>query len=290
MDNWKKAGKIAGEALEYGKKLVKPGISLLEVADKIEEKIIKSGAKPAFPVNISLNEVAAHSVPGYKDQRVFKKGDIVKLDVGAHIEGCIGDTAVTVDLGDNKNLVKASEEALNEAIKLCKPGVKLGEIGRVIQEKIQGYGFSPIKNLSGHEIKEYTQHAGMTIPNYDNKSDIKLKENQVIAIEPFATTGSGLIFEGKPSGVYKLESDRNTRNPLAREILKFIKEEYKTLPFAKKWILNKFGLKGNFALNILEKEKIIYSYSELPEKAKGLVSQAEHTVLVKDKPIILTKL
>lgn len=290
MDNWIKAGKIAAEALEYGKKLIKPNVSLLEVADKIEAKIIQLRARPAFPVNISLNEIAAHSVPSYKDDRIFKKGDIVKLDIGTHIEGCIADTACTIDLGDNKKLVKAVEEALDVAIKICKTGIKVSEIGKVIQEKIQSYGFSPIKNLSGHEIKEYSPHAGLTIPNYDNGSNIELNENQVIAIEPFATTGSGSIIEGKPSGVFKLEADKNIRNPIARNILKFIKEEYKTLPFAKRWILNKFGLKGNFALNILEKEKIIYAYSELPEKAKGLVSQAEHTILIKEKPIILTKI
>lgn len=290
MDNWIKAGKITAEALDYGRKLVKPGVSLLEVAEKIEAKILELKAKPAFPVNISLNEVAAHCVPSYKDERVFKEGDLVKLDVGAHIEGCIGDAACTVDLGDNKNLVKASEEALDEAIKICKTGVKVSEIGKVIQEKIQSYGFSPIKNLSGHEIKEYIQHAGLTIPNYDNGSNIELKENQIIAIEPFATTGAGLIIEGKPSGVFKLEVYKNTRDSTAREVLKFIKEEYNELPFAKRWIINKFGVKGGLALNMLQKERLIYCYSELPEKVKGLVSQAEHTLLIKDKPIVLTKL
>lgn len=290
MDNWIKAGNIAAQALEYGKTLVKIDASLLETANKIEDKIIQLGAKPAFPVNISINEIAAHAIPKHNDESKFKKGDLVKLDVGAHIDGHIGDTATTIDLGNNKELIKASEEALKEAIKITKIGTKINEIGKVIQETIQSYGFSPIKNLSGHSIEQYKQHAGMTIPNFDNGNKTQLKENQIIAIEPFATNGTGIIYEGKPSGVYKLETVKNTRNTTAREILKFIIEEYKELPFAKRWLIKKFGLKAALALTTLEREKILYQFLELPEKNKGLVSQAEHTLLIQDEVKILTKI
>jgi len=289
MEKWIKAGRIAGEALEYGKGLIKDDVSILEIADKIEAKIVQLGAKPAFPVNLSINEIAAHSIPKHNDEARIKKGDMVKLDVGVHIDGFIGDTATTIDLGSNPELVKASQEALEEAIKISQIGTKINEIGKVIQETIQSYGFSPIKNLSGHSIEEYKQHAGMTIPNFDNGNKTELKENQIVAIEPFATNGLGAIFEGKQSGIYKLENVKNTRNMTAREVLGFIIEEYKELPFAKRWLIKEFGLKAGLALTSLEREKVIYQFSELPEKNKGLVSQAEHTLLIQDKVQVLTR-
>ncbi len=112
----------------------------------------------------------------------------------------------------------------------------------------------------------------------------------VIAIEPFATTGVGLIEEGKESGIYKLERIKNVRTQMSREVLEFIIEEYKTLPFTKRWLLKQFQeFKVNFVLKNLEKEGIISHYRQLPEKSKGIVSQAEHTLLIDDKIKILTK-
>lgn len=289
MNDWEKAGKIAAEALELGKKLVQKDALLLEVAEEIEAKIIQLGAKPAFPVNLSINHIAAHYTPFPGDETKFKEGDLVKIDVGVHVNGAIGDTAATVDLGDNKKLVEASEEALKEAIKIFKPGTKLGEVGKAIQEKIKEHGFVPVVNLSGHSLDIYNLHAGITIPNYDSGDEKELKEGQILAIEPFATNGEGKIIEGKPSGIYRLEQARQIRDMNARKILKFIAEEYKTLPFAKRWLVKRFPMAG-FALRILENERILHQYPQLPEKTKALVSQAEHTVKVAEKPLILTKI
>lgn len=288
MDDWEKAGKIAAEALELGKSLIKVDALLLEVAEKIEAKIIELGGKPAFPVNLSINHIAAHYSPFPGDETRFKKGDLVKIDVGAHINGAIGDTAATIDLGDNKELAKASEEALKAAIEIFKPGTKFGEIGKAIQEKIKEFGFVPIVNLSGHGLDLYNLHAGVTVPNYDNGDEKELQDGQILAIEPFATNGEGKIIEGKPSGIYRLEHAKPVRNMNARKVLKFIAEEYKTLPFAKRWVVKKFPTAG-FALRILENEKILHQFPQLPEKTKALVSQAEHTVKVAEKPTVLTK-
>ena len=127
MDNWEKAGKIAAEALEYGSKLIKINASLKDVIEKTEKKIYDLNGKPAFPVQISINEMAAHFTVN-EDDLFFKENNVVKLDVGAHVDGYIGDNAVTIDLGNNKDLIKASKMALNEAVKLAKPGTKLFEI------------------------------------------------------------------------------------------------------------------------------------------------------------------
>lgn len=288
MDDWEKAGRIAAQALELGKKLVKVDVPLLEVAEQIEAKIVELGGKPAFPVNISLNYIAAHYTPFPNDTLRFAQGDLVKIDVGAHVNGAIGDTAATIDLGNNEELVKASEEALKAAIEIFKPGTRFRDIGRAIQEKIKEHGFVPIVNLSGHGLDVYNLHAGITVPNYDNGDERELKEGQVLAIEPFATNGEGRIIEGKPSGIYMLEQAKPVRDTNARKILKFVEEEYKTLPFAKRWIIKKFPT-AEFSLRMLETSGAIRQYPQLPEKSKALVSQAEHTVRVAEKPVVLTK-
>ncbi|MEM4266919.1 MAG: type II methionyl aminopeptidase [Candidatus Nanoarchaeia archaeon] len=289
MGEWEKAGKIAAEVLEFGKKLIKPDVLLLEVAEKIDEKIISLGGKSAFPVNISINHIAAHYSPYPDDKTSFQQGDVVKLDVGVHIDGAIGDTACTIDLGDNKDLVEASEKALQEALKMFVPGTKIGEIGKVVQNVIKEYNFVPIINLTGHQVEKYNLHAGIVIPNYDNGDPRVLKEGQIFAVEPFATNGEGKVIEGKPSSIYKLATIKQVRDQKIRKMIQFIAEEYHELPFAKRWVVKKFP-NANFALTLLEKEGILHHYPQLPEKTKGLVSQAEHTVIVGEKPKITTKI
>jgi methionyl aminopeptidase len=290
MDNWERAGKIAAEALDYGIKLIKVNENVKDVSEKIENKIHELNGKPAFPVQISINEIAAHFTPN-DEEILFKENDVCKLDVGVHVDGCIGDTALTIDLGKNDELVKASKLALQEAIKIIKPGIKLFEIGKIIEKTISEYGFKPIKNLSGHGLDVYEEHSAPTIPNYNNNDKTELKENQIIAIEPFATDGEGFVKDGKLSGIYKVVNIKQVRDNNSREILKFILENYNTLPFAKRWILKKFpSFKVNFALRMLERDNILYHYPQLPERNNGLVSQHEHTLIVKNQSKILTNL
>src|SRR3989344_1548041 len=140
MEDWKKAGRIAREALLYGKGLIKIDASVLDVVEKVEKKIFDLGGRPAFPTQISINEMAAHFTP-IKENFKLKENEVVKLDVGAHVNGAIGDNALTVDLGNNKELLNASEEALSNAIKIIQIGTKLRDIGKVIEETISSYGF-----------------------------------------------------------------------------------------------------------------------------------------------------
>jgi len=290
MDDWEKAGQLAAKVLNYGKTLIKVDASVLEVVEKIENDIIKNKGFPAFPVNVSTNELAAHFTPNDEKDLKFKENDVVKLDVGVHVNGFIGDNALTVDLGENKELLKASQMALNEAVKLAKPGTKIYEIGEVIEKTIKEFGFKPIKNLSGHGIEQYEQHSGFTIPNYNNHDQIELEENQIIAIEPFATNGIGLVHDGKQSNILKIVNVKPIRDNFSREVLRYIIQEYKTLPFAKRWLFKKFdSFKVSFALRNLEKESILHHYPQLVEESNGLVSQHEFTVRVKDTPQILTK-
>lgn len=291
LNKWKKAGQIASEAREYGLTLIKEGANVLEVARKTEELILKKGGKFGFPVQVSINDMAAHYTPFPDDALCFKNGDLVKFDLGAQIDGYIGDTASTVEIGTNKysDLIKASREALNEAIKLCKPGTKIYQIGEVVEQTITKYGFKPIKNLSGHKVDRYILHSNLSIPNFNNNDRTELKQGTVIAIEPFATTGIGLVREGKQSSNYRLFSSANIRDNSTRDVLEYIKKEFVTLPFAKRHLTLKFPVqKVTLALFNLEKNGIIYGYPQLPEKSNGMVSQAEHTILINDTPIVLT--
>lgn len=288
-NNFIKAGKIASEVVKFARSFIKKDLPLLEIAEKIENKIIELGGKPAFPVNLSINEIAAHDTPAFNDSRVAQ--GLLKVDIGAHIEGCVADIAFSLDLDkneENKKLINASELALQKAIEAIKIGVELREIGKAIEKEIKSHGFTPINNLSGHSIEPWTLHSGITIPNHDNSRDIKLEEG-IYAIEPFATAGLGSVRDGKLSGIYRVEREGPVRDSFAREVLAFIYEEYQTLPFCSRWIHKKFGTRGLLALKRIEDAKVLHHYPQLIESGGKKVSQAEHTIILeKDKKIITT--
>jgi len=291
LEKYKKAGKIAAEALAYGKTLIKPGASILEVTNKITAKIRELGGELAFPVNISMNDTAAHNTASINDDFKFKD-EVVKLDVGAHVDGFIGDNACTIDLsGKYAELVKASEDALNNAIKIIKPGVTLGEIGKVIEETITKAGFQPIRNLSGHGVDEYQTHSAPTIPNFDTGDDTQVEKGQVIAIEPFATTGIGVIHDKGTPEIFSMMGFKSTRVMFVRNIMRHIGDNYLTLPFSKLQLSENFS-EGQiaFALKQFDQLGILHEYKPLVESRSGIVSQAEHTIYVDDEPVILTKL
>ena len=291
LAKWVKAGKLAAEALEFGSKLIKPGDSLLEVTDKIENYIINKGGGLAFPVQMALNHVAAHFYPDNDDTTVFED-QVVKLDVGVHIDGYIGDNARTIDLSGNyAELVKASRDALNNAIKIAKAGTSIGQIGAVIQDTITEAGFAPVRNLSGHGLEQYDVHCAPTIPNTAINDHTPLETGQVIAIEPFASTGAGIVIETSNATLFQVAQYLPVREQTTRHVLHYI-EQFDDLPFAKRWLEEEFPpMKLNFALKRMLNAGVLQDFPPLADKAKGIVSQAEHTLLVEeDSCKVLTKL
>lgn len=285
-----KAGKIASEAREHGRKNIKKGMKLIDIANLIEEKMFELGGKPAFPTCLSIDSIAAHATPTHNDERVAR--GILKIDMGVHINGWIADTAFSIDLEnneENKKIIQASEKALENAIKIAKKGTEIREIGKAVNEAMESYNLNPITNLFGHSIEHYRLHAGVSIPNHDNGSTIPL-EVGTYAIEPFATSGNGKVHDGKPSGIFLLTDDKNIRSPIARDVLNFIIEEFQTLPFCARWVVKKLGTKSLIGLKQLEENGNIHSYAELIESSGGKVAQSEHTILIeKDNVIITTK-
>lgn len=280
MNDWQKAGEIARKAREYAVSITQVGMKHLDVVEKTEQKIRDLGGKPAFPMDLSVNAMAAHVTPKVDDGNVVMKGDLIKLDIGAHVNGCVADTAVTVEVGTTKwkELIKAANDAVKAAIEQAIPGNQIRNIGKVIEQTIVHAGFKNIKNLSGHGLNEWIVHDAPTIPNYDNGDTTKLLEGQHIAIEPFATPGIGAVGEGKPCGVYMLIALRPVRLQSLRDMVRYIQEEFQTLPFCARWV--KHMPNHQFALRQLEKEGVLKQYTDLPEKSGGMVSQAEHTVEV----------
>lgn len=271
------AGKILARVRKETAKQVKVGASLLDVANFGENMIRKEGGEPAFPINISCNEEAAHTTPTKEDTDVFGE-DMVKLDIGVHIDGYIADTAITVDLSGHPELVDAAEAALEAAIQAVHAGINTAELGVIINDTITGFGFKPVANLTGHGLAQYMQHVPPTIPNIPVDSGVVLEVGQVVAIEPFATDGRGYVGEGAGTEIYNKVGNKPIRAPAARAILKEI-EPFRTLPFAKRWLNSKHL---DFAMLQLEKNGNISSYPVLKEETGKLVSQAEHTLMVEE--------
>lgn len=284
-----RAGKITSQVKAYARTIVKNGVPLIEIAEKIEARIAELGGKPAFPVNLSINEIAAHYTPGHDDKT--KAHGLLKVDFGVHVDGWAADNAFSVDLEnseENKKLIKASEQALDKALDITRLNTPTNEIGAAIQETIESHGFSPIINLSGHSMEKYDLHAGITIPNVDDGRNVKLKEG-FYAIEPFATPGSGKVRDGRPSGIYHLKDMKKPRSQLARQTLAFIEDKYNTLPFCSRWLVKKLGLNSTLALKELESNGNLHQFAQLVEVSGAKVSQAEQTILVeKDKVIVTT--
>lgn len=283
LEYHRKAGRISGEALKFGAELIKEGASLLDVTERIESLIFERGARPAFPVNIAINDVAAHFTPRHDDaDLVFTRGDLVKLDVGAHIKGYIGDTAMTVEVGTRNwnDMIKAAREALEVAIEMMRPGVELNKIGTAVEQTIKSFGFRPIRNLTGHGLKKYKLHGGPSVPSVPDKSKDVIKEDTFVAIEPFATNGAGEVDGKKNSNIYSFVRKRSfLTSREASHLQKEIVSSFGPLPFAERWCA-KVSKKPHTALRTLSKAGAITFYPILREIDEGMVTQAEHTVHV----------
>lgn len=281
LEKIRRAGAISGEARKLGASLVDEGVTLLSVAEEVEAFMIKKGAKPAFPTNLSINDQAAHFTPRSDDKLTFKKGDLVKVDVGAQVDGYIGDTAQTVEVRTRNwtNLINASAKALAMAVETVSEGVTVGTISGTIENAIKSEGFLPVTNLTGHGMGCYNLHAGLTIANYDDGNPTKIKKDMMIAIEPFATNGGGEVRNSKPGNIYRILRDREVKDDGAMRLMSLIKENFHGLPFCERWC-TALDPKAQLHLKTLVRHGILYAYPILTEIKGGMVSQTEHTVVL----------
>jgi len=276
VEKYRQAGEALRTVLDEAAEMIEPGVTHLEVAEHAEERIYELADGPAFPVNISIDEEASHSTPARDDDTEFGE-EMVCLDVGVHVDGYIADAATTVDLSGNPEMVEAAEEALDVAIDAVEPGADTGTIGGEIEDVIRGYGYTPVLNLSGHGVEQWDAHTAPSVPNRGVEHGAELQVGDVIAIEPFATDGRGKVSEGAKEEIYGLERERSVRNRQARQVLDQVTSEYRTLPFAARWL---DASRAEMALRRLKQQDVIHGYPVLKEEDGCLVSQAEHTLIV----------
>ncbi len=284
FDKYRQAGIIAAKILRDGVKEIGIGVPYLDIVESIESRVIDEGAALAFPLNLSLNEDAAHDTASSGDTRVLAKGDVVKLDLGVQVDGYIADTATTVDLGSNALLVEASRQALEAAIGRIRPGVPVGDLGMAVQDEIETRGYRPISNLTGHGLDQYILHRSPTIPNIGIKGGVILEEGMVFAIEPFASTGSGHVTEKPRREIFSQISQKPVRMPAGRAILEKIRDRH-GLPFARRWLNER---RTDLALSTLLRSQVLHVYPVLSDIPGSLVSQAEHTIIVTADGCIVT--
>jgi methionyl aminopeptidase len=284
LEKYREAGFIAAKILREGARKIRIGTSYLDIVESIESRVIEEGAALAFPLNLSLNEDAAHDTASPGDPRIFAKGDVAKLDLGVHVDGYIADTATTIDLGVNSLLVEASRQALEAAISIIRPGVPSGDLGMVVQSAIESRGYRPIANLTGHGLDQYILHQSPTIPNIGINGGVVLEEGMVFAIEPFATTGCGHVMEKTRKEIYSQISSKPVRIPAGRAILEQIRNR-RGLPFSRRWLKER---KMDLSLPSLTRSQVLHVYPVLSDIPGSLVSQEEHTIIVTADGCIVT--
>lgn len=288
---WKEAGIVAREALEIARPMIQPGTKLIDIVNATESHIREKATGIAFPCNISLNNVAAHYTSPLDDETVIEEGDLVTVDVGAHIDGCIADTAFTIALNpDHAALVKAAEDATTIAIKMMRPGAKLNTIGALIEDTIESAGFKPIKQLSGHQMKEHELHSDKQVPCVAGKSEVVIEEGEIYAVETFASTGSGNVSDLPNPLIYQLLPIRvPVRFKGTKQFLGIARKEYGDFPFAERWIAEQMGhATMKMAIRELSQSGALIAHHILAEEKGEFVSQHEHTVLITEKGRVQT--
>ncbi|MAL64688.1 MAG: type II methionyl aminopeptidase [Candidatus Marinimicrobia bacterium] len=329
MKFWVDAGHVARRTLDAVRPELQAGKSWVEIIDFAERFIRRNGGQPAFPTTIAVNEIAAHFTPdhadknlqGWEDEMVLQKGDLVKIDVGVHINGHIGDNAMTVEIGNGNShteQIKAAKESRDAAIEKLHPGTPWHEVGAAAAQPSVDAGFQPIRNLCGHQLKPWELHAGVSVPSYacgKNNHGFSgvVEENACYAIEPFNTNGEQGLIEniGSPnsSNIYRITGSVSWRKALARKQLKPLgaqlarnfEERYSTLPFAERWAFPMLEKpfpeadeesrqsKWNALVKKLISVRFLETYHALKCADNGMIGQFEHTVHVTSGgPEILT--
>lgn len=279
LERLRKAGRVAAAARDLGMGMVAEGVRLFDVAEEVESYIRSRGCGLAFPCNISLNETAAHYTPSSADRTVFERGDVVKIDCGAHVDGFVGDTAGTVEVGTGRHraLIDSARKARDLAMEFAGEGVPVSEIGRVVDASIRSDGFVPVRNLTGHEITRFNLHSGLAVPNCDDGNRTPLAAGMVIACEPFATNGEGMIRAGRPGNICRIVREHAARDGELRDFVDYVRSEFFSFPFCAR---SCDYPKAELLTRKLVRRGIASAYATLQEVRGGCVAQSEHTVYI----------
>jgi methionyl aminopeptidase len=208
------------------------------------------------------------------------------VDIGVHVDGYVTDTAFTACFNhEYVAMVDTAQIALKAAIDNVQGDVSPSKIGGVIENTIKNRGYKPIQNLTGHSVGRYLIHAGTSIPNVHQVSFGKLKTGEVYAIEPFVTVreAAGAVEDYPQKTIFRLVKTKSAKSPNSKQLLKFIEDNFRTLPFAERWLQGVLPQKQYIeTFKELLASKAIMGYPVFVEVTRKTVAQAEHTVLVKE--------
>jgi methionyl aminopeptidase len=286
LEKFRLSGKILCAAREEMRGCVKENMSVLEVCERAEALICVKGGVPAFPCNVSINEVAAHYTSPPGDTSVIPVGSTVKIDMGVHVDGYVTDTAFTVSFNpEGRSMTATAEHALKVVIDNVRDGMSTGRIGGLIETAIRNHGFRPLSNLTGHSVGRYLIHAGTSIPNVASLATNKVHTGDIFAVEPFVTPPDAVarVDDSPQATIFRLVRAKSVKTVYAKQLLKHIENNFRTLPFAERWLLGIVPKEHHFeAFNELLNQKIVMSYPVFVEASRRPVAQAEHTLLIKE--------
>ena len=286
IEKFRLSGKILRETREEMKHYVRENMPIIEICEKAEKIIRDKGGKPAFPCNVSINEVAAHYTSPPNDKAIVQEKSIVKVDIGVHVDGYVTDTAVTICFDpEHESMVETAEQALEKAIEVIKPEMSTSRLGATIEETIKSRGYKPVSNLTGHQVGRYLVHAGTSLPNVSQLSFSKIKLGDVYAIEPFVTLSNavGRVEDYDEVTIFRFLRSRSVKSAYTKQLLKYIEENYRTLPFAERWLQGIVPEEYHReAFHELLSSRAIMGYPIFIEASRKPVAQAEHTVLIID--------
>lgn len=299
IEKYEKAGKIVSKTRSMAAEYVKADMKIIDLINFVEGNIVKMGGMPAFPCNVSINEITAHYTSPPGDESIIKRGDLVKIDLGAHVDGYIADSAISVFISDDDSatlqenvdrqfeddlsikMIETAHEALESAICTIRDGVELGKVGKAIEETINNKNFNSVSNLSGHSIDRWILHSEVSVPNIKEENNHIIHEGDVLAIEPFVTNGIGRVDDTNDSYIFRFLRGRPMRMVQAKKLLDVITTNYKTISFSQRWLIDHIDSKYlNMAMRQLLASRAIFPYHVLKEKSDSRVAQAEHTVIV----------
>ena len=284
LEKYRLAGKIAAEVREQVKRSVSEGMPIIDICEKTEALIKKKGGKPAFPCNVSINEITAHYTSPPGDKQTVPAGSLVKVDLGVHVDGYIADTAQTVCFNpEYEDLVTTAEEALQTGIKTIRAGMFTSRFGSTVQNVIESHGLKPVANLTGHQVGRYMIHTGRSLPNVAHLSASRVNAGEVYAIEPFVTlkNAAGKVESGRDTHIFRFMKQKSLKNESAKKLCDYIAQNFHTLPFTERW-LHKVVSPDRYraAFSELLSSKALMAYPVFIEASGKPVAQAEHTVLV----------
>lgn len=306
LNDYRQGAEIHRQVRGWVKNNVKPGMSLTEIAEGIEDGTraltghpgleegdnIKGGV--GFPTGLNLDHIAAHYSPNAGNKTILEEKHVMKVDFGVHLNGYIVDSAFTMAFDPKyDNLLNAVKDATNTGVREAGIDVRVGDIGAAIQETMESYEIEldgktyPIKsirNLNGHDIVQNSIHGGKSVPIVKSQDQTKMEEGEVFAIETFGSTGRGYVTDDLECSHYALKGDAPNvplRVTSARNLLSVIKKNFGTLPFCRRYLDRLGQEKYLLGLNNLVSSGIVEAYPPLVDVKGSYTAQFEHTILLR---------